>query len=183
MVQVAPLQRLATDKHQTTDNRGNHPANDFLFGVPVTRFDGQHHGHGAHDQNEGHDTHENQRVTTVRNKRNRLKHFIRVGPGQVGKPLRAIINQECGKSEGVRDQKKPHHDFAVLHVKRRSASAPPSGFHIIQLRYSSAHCLIIDSKVKKHKYKSTKYPKSAKKWKPDPYGTHYLPEGYYGFGR
>src|SRR5690554_2064362 len=94
MVQVAPLQGLTAQEHQTTYNRGYHPSYNLLFGIPVSGFYCQNHGHRTHNQDKGHDPHKNQWVTTIRYERDGLEYLVRIRPGHMGETLRPVIDQK-----------------------------------------------------------------------------------------
>src|SRR5690606_15603873 len=119
------------DEHQTADNGSNHPTDHLLLRIAVTGFYGQHHRYRTHDEDKGHDPYKYQRIAVVRYKRNGLEDLVWAHPSHVGKPLRAIVDQKRRKRKRMGGKEKPHHDFAVLHIERRSSTVPSSGFYLI----------------------------------------------------
>src|SRR5690606_19514944 len=97
----------------------------------MTSLNSQHHRYRTHDEDKSHDPYKHQWVAVVRYKRDRLEHLVWIHPRHVGKALRAIVDQKRRKRKRIGRQEKPHHDFAVLHVERRSTTVPSPGSYLI----------------------------------------------------
>src|SRR3546814_216147 len=95
MVKMRPLVCLAGKECNTSDDGPYHPFSDFFSRSPVTGFYRQHHGNTTHDEDKGHNSHENQ-WGSVGNEGRRLKDYVRI------RPVVAIAETDCPVSSQQR---------------------------------------------------------------------------------
>jgi len=75
-----------------------------------------------------------------------IKNIIMVNPMIEAETDGTVRNQESTKSERVTQQKIPHHQFAVAHIKGASAAGPQFGFFFY---YRSLHLLFVKGVLQK----------------------------------
>src|SRR5690606_7895445 len=79
MNKVCPFPSLAREEGDSTDDGPQHPFFNRLLIHSMTCLNGEHHCHGTHDENEGHQSYEHQRSVNVE-ERNSFEYFFRNWP-------------------------------------------------------------------------------------------------------